>query len=97
MLIVAMPGAFSVRTPSTVLPFLKVTVPVGMPVAGVTVLTVAEKVIDWPNTVELDLATMVLVVSATVWLAGTVGVTDAKAAAMSRAGPLRLSPPRVCL
>jgi hypothetical protein len=36
--------------PSTVAPFLNVTVPVGVPFPGATAATVAVNVTDWPNT-----------------------------------------------
>jgi hypothetical protein len=36
--------------PRTVSPFLNVTVPVGVPLPGVTAVTVAVNVTDWPNT-----------------------------------------------
>src|SRR5262249_25073599 len=50
---VATPLAFSVAVPRLVVPSRKVTVPVGVPVAGATAVTVAVKVTDWPNTTGL--------------------------------------------
>jgi len=47
---VATPLAFSVPVPSVVLPSKKVTVPVGVAVAGATALTVAVKRTGWPKT-----------------------------------------------
>jgi hypothetical protein len=48
---VAAPLAFSVTGPAprVVVPSRKVTVPVGVPVAGATAATVAVKVTDWPS------------------------------------------------
>src|SRR5262249_48067281 len=46
----ALPVASSVPVPKGVVPSLNVTVPVGTPVPGDTVVTVAVKVTDWPNT-----------------------------------------------
>jgi hypothetical protein len=48
---VATPLAFSVTgpVPRVVVPSRKVTVPVGVPVAGATAVTVAVKVTDWPS------------------------------------------------
>src|SRR5256885_10691493 len=42
--------ALSVPVPTVVAPSLKVTVPVGVPTPGVTAVTVAENVTDWPYT-----------------------------------------------
>ncbi len=50
--------------PSTVEPSLKVTVPVGVPVAGATTATVAVSVTDWPKTGEAVLAATVVLVAA---------------------------------
>jgi hypothetical protein len=48
---VATPLAFSVTgpVPSAVVPFRKLMVPVGIPVAGATAETVAVKVTAWPS------------------------------------------------
>lgn len=59
-----------VPVPSVVAPSLKVTVPVGVPVAGAVAETVAVNVTDWPDTdgfAELT-ATVVLPPLFTVWL-----------------------------
>ena len=40
----------SVPVPNTVVPFLNVTVPVGVPPPGATAATVAVNATDWPNT-----------------------------------------------
>jgi hypothetical protein len=50
---VAVPPASTVAVPRTRLPSMKVTVPVGVPVPGVTAATVAVKVTDWSVTTEL--------------------------------------------
>ena len=47
LLKVAIPLPFSVPVPSVVLPFLKLAVPVGTPLAGDTAVTVAENVTGW--------------------------------------------------
>ena len=59
---VAWPEASSVPVPSVVVPSMNVTVPLGVPVAGATALTVAMKVTDWPNTDGLaeELTTVVV-------------------------------------
>ena len=46
---VALPE-LKLAVPSVAAPSRKVTVPVGVPAPGVTALTVAVKVTDWPNT-----------------------------------------------
>jgi hypothetical protein len=45
---VAEPLPFSVPVPRSIVPSLKVTVPVGAPAPGATTFTVAVKVTDWP-------------------------------------------------
>jgi hypothetical protein len=54
---VATPLAFNVTgpVPRVVVPSRKVTVPVGVPVAGATAVTVAVKVTDWPSEDGLEL------------------------------------------
>jgi len=62
----------SVATPSEVVPSLKVTVPVGVPTAGATGLTVAVSVTVSPNTDGLGVEFRLVVVCAlTTWV--TVG------------------------
>jgi hypothetical protein len=57
--------ALSVPVPIDVVPSLNVTVPVGVPLPGAVVLTVAVNVTDWPNTDGfVDDATVVLVAAA---------------------------------
>src|SRR5437870_3667076 len=46
----AWPEPSSVPDPRVVIPSLKVTVPVGVPAAGASDVTVAVKVTDWPKT-----------------------------------------------
>ena len=43
----------SVAEPSVVVPSMKVTVPVGVPLPGAAAVTVAVNVTDWPNTAGL--------------------------------------------
>src|SRR5262249_37320378 len=50
---VATPLALSVPVPTTFVPSMKLTVPVGMPTPGATVVTVAVNVTDWPKSVAL--------------------------------------------
>src|SRR5207248_2185288 len=45
----ALPSAASVTTPSVTVPSLNVAVPVGVPNAGATTVTVAVNVTDWPK------------------------------------------------
>jgi len=74
----------SVPLPSTVLPFLNVTVPVGVPLAA---LTVAVKVTDWPAvTVAAEVASVVVVAAAAGWL--TVSVRAALVLAAQVVEPL---------
>ena len=47
--------------PSVVVPSRKLTVPVGEPAPGDTAVTVAVKVADWPNTVGVSVASVVVV------------------------------------
>jgi hypothetical protein len=59
---VATPEPFSVPVPRVAAPSLKVTAPVGVPVAGNTAATVAVNVTDCPNTVGVpDVETEVVV------------------------------------
>ena len=59
---VATPEPLRVPVPMVVAPSLKVTLPVGVPVAGETGLTVAVNVTDWPYVEGLaDVVTVVVV------------------------------------
>ena len=74
-LAVVTPLVLRVPVPIEVEPSLKVTVPVGGEIAvvpGETTLTVAVKVVDWPNRVGLTEEASEVVVSAllTTWLNG---------------------------
>jgi hypothetical protein len=61
---VATPEPFSVPVPRVAAPSLKVTVPVGVLVAGNTAATVAVNVTDCPNTLGVpDVATVVVVLA----------------------------------
>ena len=53
-----------VPVPSDVDPLMNVTVPVGVPVPGLTTTTVALIVTDWPNTGEVGVELMVVAVEA---------------------------------
>ena len=59
-----------VPVPSVLVPFLKVTVPLGVPAPGETGLTVAVKVTDWPKTEGLAEEVKAVAVEAmlTTWL-----------------------------
>src|SRR5260370_37430286 len=61
---VALPLPFSVPVPSVVEPSLKVTVPVGTPLAGGVAVTVAVNVTGWLNTEGLDDELTAVVVAA---------------------------------
>jgi len=67
---VATPDPFRAPVPNVVVPSLKVTVPVGVPVPGKVTLDVAVKVTDWPNTDGLAEEATVVVVETwfTVWV-----------------------------
>ena len=66
----ATPDPFRAPVPNVVVPSLKVTVPVGVPVPGKVTLDVAVKVTDWPNTDGLAEEATVVVVETwfTVWV-----------------------------
>jgi hypothetical protein len=58
------PDPVIVPLPITIAPSLKVTVPVGVPLPGLVMLTVAVKVTDWPKAIGLPvLATVAVVVA----------------------------------
>src|ERR1043166_52715 len=61
-----------VEAPSTLVPSLKVAVPVGTPAPGARAVMVTVKVTGWPTTAGLSEETTVLVVLArlTVWMSG---------------------------
>src|SRR5262249_54997656 len=61
----------SVATPSWVWPALNVTVPVGVPAPGATVVTVAARVLAWPKTDGSGSAVIVIAVDALATLATT--------------------------
>ena len=67
---VATPDPFRAPVPNVVVPSLKVTVPVGVPVPGKVTIDVAVKVTDWPNTDGFADGLTVVVVRAlfTVWV-----------------------------
>jgi hypothetical protein len=71
---VATPLAFSVTgpVPSAAVPFRKLMVPVGIPVAGATAETVAVKVTAWPSDegFKLDVSSTVALTSPTTWVIG---------------------------
>ena len=74
MLKVAWPEPSSAAVPSVVEPSLKVTLPVGIPAPGAVAVTVAVKVIDWPETEGLaDEATELVVAD---WLTVCVSVEE---------------------
>ena len=54
----------SVAVPSEADPFMNVTVPVGVPVPGLTTTTLAEIVTDWPKTGEVGVADTTVFVNA---------------------------------
>ena len=61
------------REPSTTLPSMKVTVPVGVPEPATAALTLAVRVIDWPKVdVASDVLSFVLLALTTCWVSGEV-------------------------
>jgi hypothetical protein len=73
VLSVAKPEEFTVPVPNVVAPSLNVTVPVGVPVAGATTLTVAVKVTGWPTNVGLGEETRAVELDAAPTVCVTVG------------------------
>ena len=68
----------NVPVPSVVVPSLKVTVPVGLPLPGATALTVAVKVTDWPNAEGFAEEASVVVVLALLTVCETVPLLGSK-------------------
>ena len=83
---VATPLAFKVALPSCDVPSMKVTVPVGIPAPGLTALTVAVKVTNWPTAEELadDESVVVVLAWLTIWL--TIELLGPKVASASLVG-----------
>ena len=81
---VAWPEALSVPVPKVFAPSLKVTVPVGVPAAEVTV---AVKVTAWPKTEELTLAVTLVVVAVAARAALTVWVKVAEVLVVKLGSP----------
>jgi hypothetical protein len=71
---VATPAPLSVAVPNVLVPSLNVTVPVGVPEAGLVAVTVAVNVTDWPKTDGL--ADEVRVVLLEAWLTFCVNAVD---------------------